>query len=75
MQMWSSESTGHPSGYCDRLSSDVGSLLRAQESNHSTNFLRLSNSKGEKKQKEMWNMVYVCLVRYISDHVSVSCTF
>lgn len=40
-----SQSRGHPSGYCDGLSSDVGSLISAQEGNHPSDFLRLPDSE------------------------------
>lgn len=40
-----SKSTVHPSGHCDGLSGDVGRLLGAQERNHTSDFLRFSNSE------------------------------
>ena len=57
-----SESTAHPSGHCDGLSRDVGSILGAQERNHPSNFLWLSNSEVTDQRANVWNLIYEWIV-------------
>lgn len=62
-----SESTAYPSSHCDGLSCDVGSVLRAQEGNHSANFLWLSNSEGGGTMETWYSLNYSYIFVHICD--------
>lgn len=53
-----SEPTAHPSSHCDGLSSNVGSLVSAQEGDDSADFFRISDSEGKDK---VINYQYICI--------------